>query len=79
MSWDLFFLVCEQLLASDDEFRPATSLAERWEQLSPRSFRFHLRPDAGFSNGRPVVAEDVAGSLRRSAGREVPCPHVVPA
>lgn len=64
-SWDLFFLVYEQLLASDDKFQPAASLAERWEQISPSSYRFHLRPNAGFSNGRPVVAEDVAGSLRR--------------
>jgi peptide/nickel transport system substrate-binding protein len=64
-SWDLFFLVYEQLLASDDEFRPAPSLAERWEQLSPTSYRFHLRPNAGFSNGRKLVADDVAGSLRR--------------
>jgi peptide/nickel transport system substrate-binding protein len=64
-SWDLFYLVYEQLLTTDDEGHLAPSLAERWEQLSPLSYRFHLRPGAGFSNGRPVVADDVVGSLKR--------------
>ena len=35
------------------------------EQTSPTSYVFKLRPGAKFSNGRPVTAADVAGSLQR--------------
>ena len=64
-SWDLFFLVYQQLLSSDDNFHLAPALAEKWETVSPTSYRFHLQPTAAFSNGRPVVADDVVGSLKR--------------
>lgn len=41
-------------------------VAERWE-ISPdgRVYTFYLRPDARWSNGDPVTAEDFVGSWRR--------------
>jgi ABC-type transport system substrate-binding protein/methyl-accepting chemotaxis protein len=41
-------------------------LAERWEILDEgRRYRFHLRKNAKFHNGRPVTANDVEQSLLR--------------
>lgn len=41
-------------------------LAERWEVLEGgHVFRFHLRRNARFHDGRPVTARDVEGSLLR--------------
>jgi ABC-type transport system substrate-binding protein len=41
-------------------------LAERWEILDEgRRYRFHLRKNAMFHNGRPVTAKDVERSLLR--------------
>lgn len=66
-------LVADQLFDSLTAFDPRTleavpSLAVRWES-SPdqRQWDFFLRPDAAFSNGRPVVAGDVKYSLERIA------------
>jgi peptide/nickel transport system substrate-binding protein len=64
-SWDLFFLVYEQLLSTDDNFHLTPGLAERWEQISPTSYRFHLAQDAAFSSGRALTADDVVGSFKR--------------
>jgi len=64
-SWELFQLVYETLLTADENFDLQPGLAESWEQTSPTSYTFHLRKDAKWSNGRPVVADDVIGSLRR--------------
>lgn len=64
-AWDLFYLVYEQLLSTDANFQLVPRLAERWEQISPTSYRFFLAPDAAFSNGRPLKAEDVVLSFKR--------------
>ena len=63
-SWDLFFLVYEQLLSTDDNYHLTPALAESWEQLSPTSYRFHLAKNAAFSNGRALTADDVVGSFK---------------
>ena len=42
-------------------YRPA--LAARWERLDPLTWRFHLRPDARWQDGRPVTSEDVRFSF----------------
>lgn len=42
--------------------------AERWEISDDgKTYVFHLRPNARWSNGDPVTAEDFASGLRRSA------------
>lgn len=68
-------LVADQLFDSLTALDPSTlapvpSLAARWES-SPdqRRWTFHLRPDATFSDGRPVAAGDVKASLERVARR----------
>ncbi|MEP6688398.1 MAG: peptide ABC transporter substrate-binding protein [Gemmatimonadales bacterium] len=42
-------------------YRPA--LAASWERVDSLTWRFHLRPDAVWQDGRPVTAEDVRFSF----------------
>lgn len=54
------------LTAYGPDGNPVPSLAERWEiDGDLRTFTFHLRGDARWSNGRPVTAYDVAYSALR--------------
>jgi peptide/nickel transport system substrate-binding protein len=68
-SWELYQLVYETLLTTDGNLELQPGLAESWQQTSPTSYVFHLRPEAKFSNGRPVAA-DVIGSLKRIVNPE---------
>lgn len=38
-------------------------LADRWERMDERTWRFHLRPGARWHDGRPVTAADVSFSF----------------
>ncbi|HEU4680973.1 MAG TPA: ABC transporter substrate-binding protein [Gemmatimonadales bacterium] len=38
-------------------------LAQRWERIDSLTWRFHLRPDARWQDGRPVTAADVVFSF----------------
>jgi peptide/nickel transport system substrate-binding protein len=58
-------LVYETLLTTDDQFKLQPAIAESWQQTSPTSYTFKIRPNVKFSNGRPLVASDVIGSLER--------------
>ena len=64
-SWEMYEMVYETLLTTDENLKLQPGLAASWEQDSPMSYTFHLRDGATFSNGRAVAAEDVAGSLER--------------
>lgn len=64
-SWQMYQMVYETLLTTDDSMALQPGLAESWEQTSPTSYVFKIRPGAAFSNGRAVVAADVIGSLMR--------------
>ncbi len=64
-SWTVFYLIYDQLMGVTDDLKPAPGLAESWEQVSPTLYRFKLRRNAAFSNGRPVTSADVVGSLKR--------------
>jgi len=45
---------------------PVPALAERWEiSADGLTYTFHLRPDAKWSNGDPVTAQDCVDSWRR--------------
>lgn len=52
----------------DRQLVPQPALAERWENPDARTWVFHLRHDARFSDGGPVTADDVVASL--TAARE---------
>ena len=64
-SWEMYEMVYETLLTTDENLKLQPGLAESWEQNSPTSYTFKLRRDAKFSNGRPVTSEDVAGTFAR--------------
>jgi peptide/nickel transport system substrate-binding protein len=64
-SWEMYQMVYETLLTTDENLKLQPGLAESWEQTSPTSYVFKLRANAKFSNGRPVTAADVIGSLER--------------
>lgn len=69
-SWSFFHLVYDQLLGTDDDFGLAPGLALSWEEVSDTSYRFHLNPDATFSNGRAVTAHDVVANFQRLSDPE---------
>jgi oligopeptide transport system substrate-binding protein len=47
--------------------RPIPGLAERWDiSADGRTYRFHLRTNAVWSTGEPIIADDVAFSWRRA-------------
>jgi peptide/nickel transport system substrate-binding protein len=58
-------------LGPDDRLEP--SLAVAWTNPDDRHWRFELRPGVLFSDGTPLVADDVVLSLRETMAR--PFPH----
>jgi peptide/nickel transport system substrate-binding protein len=64
-SWEMYQMVYETLLTTDDELNLQPGLAESWEEESPTRYIFTLREGAAFSNGRAVDAGDVIGSIER--------------
>jgi len=75
----IFYDLYEGLVVRNAEGRPEPGLAERWT-VSPdgKTYTFHLRDDARWSDGTPVTAEDVVWSFRRivdPAGSRGPNAH----
>jgi ABC-type transport system substrate-binding protein len=67
-SWQLVFALFDGLTTYGADGLPVPGLATHWEIASDlRTFTFHLRPGARWSNGRPVTAYDVAHSAFRVA------------
>jgi peptide/nickel transport system substrate-binding protein len=62
-SWSIMGLSYETLVNIDENSEFSPGLARSWEIVSPTEYVFTLRDDAVFSNGRPMTAEDVAGSI----------------
>ena len=55
--------VFEGLTRFDSRLQPIPALADHWRTVDERTWVFHLRPEARFSDGSPVTPEDVAASL----------------
>lgn len=70
-SWQIYQMVYETLLTTDKGMALRPGLAESWKQTSPTSYQLTLRRDAKFSNGRPLVAADVVGTIERITGAEM--------
>ena len=64
-AWQLMSLVYETLVTIGPDFSVQPGLAESWDTPTPTSYVFHLREGVAFSNGRPMTADDVVGSLER--------------
>ena len=64
-SWMLEGLAYETLTTIDEDLAVAPQLATSWETPSGTEYVFTLADDAVFSNGRPMTADDVTGSLQR--------------
>lgn len=62
-------LIFDQLVRTGKDGKSMEAgLAEKWEiSADGKAYTFHLRPNAKFSNGEPVTAEDVVFSLKRAA------------
>ena len=50
-----------------DDLKPVGLLAERWETVNPTTWRFHLRKNVRFHNGKAVDGQDVKYSFEQYA------------
>ncbi|WP_421992690.1 ABC transporter substrate-binding protein [Roseococcus sp.] len=60
--------IYEPLIRRNPQLRLEPALAERWEQVDPTTWRFHLRRGVKFSDGSPFTAADVVFSIARARG-----------
>lgn len=59
----IWYALFDALTRVDARGELAPALAKRWSAESPLAWRFELRHDVRFSNGRPLDAEAVAATL----------------
>ena len=66
VSFTVITNLMEGLTEYDDQLRPRPAVAKRWE-VSPdgKTYTFYLRPEATWTDGRPVTAHDFVYSWRR--------------
>lgn len=62
--------VYEGLIRRDETMKIEPALAESWEVISPKQWRFHLRKNVKFHNGNEFTAEDVVFSMERARSKE---------
>jgi oligopeptide transport system substrate-binding protein len=75
-SLNIISALLEGLVSEDPhDLHPVPGVAERWE-ISPdeKTYTFHLRPDAKWSNGDPVTAGDFVESYHRILSRTLASP-----
>src|ERR1700709_887620 len=68
---DLF----EGLTATDADGTVVPGVAEKWEQKDATTWIFHLRKNAKWSNGEPVVAGDFVYGCQRLLDPKTPSPY----
>ncbi|KDN26250.1 peptide ABC transporter substrate-binding protein [Vibrio fortis] len=69
---DLF----EGLVIQDRDGNITPGVAESWETEDNKTFVFHLRKDAKWSNGDPVTADDFVYAIRRAVDPKTASPNV---
>ena len=57
--------IYEGLVIRDDKMQLVGALAEKWENVEPNVWRFHLRKGVKFHNGNDFKADDVVFSVNR--------------
>lgn len=60
--------IYEPLVGRNKDLSLAPALATSWKQVSPTVWRFELRKNVQFHDGKPFTADDVVFSLARVAG-----------
>ena len=60
--------VFDTLLKFDENLEPSPCLAESWEQVDDKTWKFNLRKDVKFHNGDPLTSKDVKFSFERIHG-----------
>ena len=63
--------VYDALVQYDKKFDVVPMLAQKWEQMGPTQWRFHLRSGVKFHEGQPLTADDVVFSFKRAAVEDV--------
>lgn len=58
--------IFDTLLTMDENNEPAPCLAESFEQVDERTWKFKLREDVKFHDGEPMTSEDVVFSINRA-------------
>nr|WP_316644638.1 ABC transporter substrate-binding protein [uncultured Roseateles sp.] len=58
--------IYEYLVARDKQLGLVPQLATEWRQISPLVWRFKLRPNVKFHDGKPFTADDVVFSVERA-------------
>jgi peptide/nickel transport system substrate-binding protein len=56
-------LIFDSLVRKNDQFNLEPWLATSWETPDPLTYRFHLRTDVYFHNGKPLTSADVKYTL----------------
>ncbi|MGD2062061.1 MAG: ABC transporter substrate-binding protein [Nitrospirota bacterium] len=74
VSGRLLRLTHRGLVRLDERFRPTPDLAT-WEEITPLHYRFHLRPEVTFHDGRPLTADDVVATYRSLLDPALASPH----
>lgn len=62
------FQVHDCLVGRDEHFKLEPALAVSWQNTSPTSWRFKLRPGVKFHDGTPFTADDAVFSVERALG-----------
>lgn len=65
----------EGLVIGDPNGKTIPGVAQRWENKDFRVWTFHLRPEARWSNGDPVTAQDFVYSWQRLADPKTASPY----
>ena len=65
----------EGLVNQDADGNTIPGVAESWETADNKTFIFHLRKDAKWSNGDPVTAEDFVYSFKRAVDPATASPY----
>jgi len=65
----------EGLVNQDANGNTIPGVAETWETTDNKTFTFHLRKDAKWSNGDPVTAEDFVYSFKRAVDPATASPY----